>query len=100
MSYLYSPTGAAVVASQDKKPVERAIEARSSDDAMSSMVRTLSFAKTYLISCKIHLKFHCTCLLSSLMLRVLQNVTINFSASHNSDTLGGNQRWDGLCFLY
>ncbi|CAG7825120.1 unnamed protein product [Allacma fusca] len=33
-----------------KKPVERAIEARSSDDAMSSMVRSLSFAKTYLLS--------------------------------------------------
>ncbi|CAL8123087.1 unnamed protein product [Orchesella dallaii] len=32
------------------KPVERAIEARGADDAMSSMVRSVTFAKTYIIS--------------------------------------------------
>jgi len=34
------------------KPVERAIEARGADDAMSSMVRSVTFAKTYIVSCK------------------------------------------------
>ena len=36
----------------ETKPMERAIEARSTDDAMSSMIRTVSFSKTYIISCK------------------------------------------------
>jgi len=36
------------------KPMERAIEARGADDAMSSMVRCVFFSKTHIVSRKFH----------------------------------------------
>lgn len=45
------------------KPVERAIEARGADDAMSSMVRSVTFAKTYIISRKSTAVIYCNSVL-------------------------------------
>lgn len=38
------------VSPAEAKPVERAVEARPVDDALGSMVRCLTFARTYIIS--------------------------------------------------
>ncbi|CAA9999679.1 unnamed protein product [Nesidiocoris tenuis] len=45
-----SPATATSPREQEAKPVERAIEARPVDDGLGSMVRCLTFARTYLIS--------------------------------------------------
>lgn len=39
-------------ADADVKPIERAVEARSTDDAFGTMVRCLYFARTFLVSSK------------------------------------------------
>ncbi|XP_067128411.1 lethal(2) giant larvae protein homolog 1 isoform X2 [Centruroides vittatus] len=44
----HSPTQAAIAT--DSRPVERQVEARSVDDALSSMVRCLYFAKSFIIN--------------------------------------------------
>lgn len=53
LSTVHSPIG-----DPPTKSVERAIEARGTDDAMSSMVRSVTFAKTYIISRKLFLKIY------------------------------------------
>lgn len=47
-------TSASATAVETPRPVERAIEARSTDDAMSSMVKFLYFADTFLLNAQNH----------------------------------------------